>query len=83
MVDLLRSLKHESNTQQKEYLANVFVVSGGAIMFTAWQEIFPLTMDRLKSFETCMEISALMIISLYLVYLGYNIQEDVHYDDNA
>ena len=81
MVDMLRSLKKRSNDKQKEYLANAFVVSGGAMMFTAWQEIFPLCGSIQSSLCIGLVFLIIMIMSSFLVYFGYNMLENVCHND--
>lgn len=54
--------------KQRDYLANILAVTGGGIIFTAWEETFPIRQEltRMK----VIEIMTAAILSLILVLGG-------------
>lgn len=71
MVDYkkhLDQLVSHSNEKQNSYLSNIFGVSGGAVMYTAWQNIIVGTLEL----RTLAQALAMLILSLTLIALGYS-----------
>ena len=70
MVDyrkLFGRLVGYSNEKQNSYLSNIFGVSGGAVMYTAWQRLLIEDHSHISSIE----IFTMLILSIILITIGY------------
>ena len=70
MVDYRKAfsrLTNYSNDKQNLYLANVSGVSGGAVMYTAWQIIVAEELSNISIVKAIM----MLVFSVVLVSTGY------------
>lgn len=72
MVEQIKKFNFiKPNDKQKTYAAIIFAVTGGTLMYTAWQFIVPTELDMppINPFA----LVFLVLISLIFIRVGYNV----------
>lgn len=75
MVDKVTKLVLKSNDEQKKYLANLFGIGGGTIMYTAWQKLFELLQytSLIKIGGCVVQIVFCCLVGASMLYWSYEI----------
>ena len=71
MVEQVRRWLGGANTKQKQYLANLFTISAGAITVPIWQSIYTNGLKSLNLELTFINLT-LIAISALLLKFGYD-----------
>jgi hypothetical protein len=71
MVESVRRWLARANSKQKQYLANLFTIAGGTIMFSVWQFVYSAEFIGASWFSITVNL-LLSISSGYMLKFGYD-----------